>query len=99
MPDDVKSKRKSEERRWLGEMERLGYPIVAARFANRMAVIDMMPYPEADFVQAWLRKKERAATRRLASGFDRGRHDDRGRYCCVAHRQRLDQIRPTCKPR
>jgi hypothetical protein len=66
VPDDVKSKRKSEERRWLGEMERLGYPIVAARFANRMAVIDMMPYPEADFVQAWLRKKERAANRRLA---------------------------------
>jgi hypothetical protein len=46
MPDDVKSKRKSEERRWLGEMERLGYPIVAARFANRMAVIDMMLTPK-----------------------------------------------------
>ena len=62
----MKSKRQGEEHRWLGEMERLGYPIVAARFANRVAVIDMMPYPEPDFVQAWLHRKERAANRRLA---------------------------------
>jgi hypothetical protein len=66
MPDDVKSKRESEEHRWLGEMERLGPTIVAARFANRMAVIDRTPYPEEDFVRAWLHKKERTAKLRLA---------------------------------
>jgi hypothetical protein len=27
------------------------------------------------------------------AGFDRGRHDDRGLYCCLAGHQRLDQVR------
>lgn len=66
MSDDLKSRRESEERRWLGEMERLGYATVAARFANRMAVIDRTPYPEDEFVRAWLREKEAATDRRVA---------------------------------
>jgi hypothetical protein len=63
VPDEVKSQREGEERRWLGEMEHLGYAIIAARFASRMAVTDRPPYPEADFVRAWLREQERAALR------------------------------------
>jgi hypothetical protein len=47
-------------------MERLGPAIVAARFASRMAVIDRTPYPEEEFVRAWLRKQERAANFRSA---------------------------------
>ena len=43
------------------EMKQLGRDVVAQRFTSRQPVIDLMPYPEADFVRKWLDQEERDA--------------------------------------
>jgi hypothetical protein len=63
MTDDIKALRKEYETKWLADMERIGPTIIQTRLANRMAITDVGPYPDADFVRAWLHKKERAAKR------------------------------------
>jgi hypothetical protein len=67
MTADTKRLRSEQECRWLEEMERLGPENVRLRFAHRMAVTDVSPYPEAAFVQAWLQKKQ-AQAERLQTG-------------------------------
>jgi hypothetical protein len=55
-----------QERRWLAELERLGPKIVRARQRAGKPVTDQAPYPDASFVQAWLRRKDRETRRRIA---------------------------------
>jgi hypothetical protein len=59
MPSDPT--RVAQEKRWRAEMEKLGRDVVSQRFTNRQAIIDLMPYPEADFVRKWLDEQERKA--------------------------------------
>jgi len=54
-------KRSEMEKRWREEMVRLGRDAVRQRFTNREAIIDLMPYPDADFVRRWLDQEERNA--------------------------------------
>jgi hypothetical protein len=54
-------KRVADEKRWRAEMKLLGRDVVAQRFTNREAIIDLTPYPEADFVRKWLDQEERNA--------------------------------------
>jgi hypothetical protein len=62
----VMESRIDQERRWLAELERLGPKIVRARQRARKPVTDQAPYPDASFVQAWLRRKDRETRRRHA---------------------------------
>jgi hypothetical protein len=55
------STRAAMEKRWREEMRLLGRDAVRQRFINREAIIDLMPYPEADFVRKWLDQEERNA--------------------------------------
>jgi hypothetical protein len=54
-PEDV--------RRWRAEMDRLGYGTVVTRYAQRMPVTDLGPYPDSQTVEAWLREQQEAAER------------------------------------
>jgi hypothetical protein len=48
-----------QQRRWLAEMERLGPRLVRARLRGAKPVTSQAPYPETQFVEAWLRRKRR----------------------------------------
>jgi hypothetical protein len=61
MNNSAKTERANQEKRWLEQMEELGVETVHARFVNRMAVTDLGPYPEGDFVQRWLINKRQEA--------------------------------------
>jgi hypothetical protein len=49
------------EKRWRAEMKQLGRDVVAQRLTSRQPVVDLMPYPGADFVRKWLDQEERDA--------------------------------------
>jgi hypothetical protein len=57
--------RVEQERRWLGEMERLGPDVVRARLRDQKPLTVEPPCPDATFVEVWLNKKERCIRVRL----------------------------------
>src|SRR5690242_8862881 len=59
MAEDTVAIRARQEAGWRDEMERLGPGVVRSRFAARIPITDVGPYPDARFVQAWLDGKDR----------------------------------------
>jgi hypothetical protein len=60
-------KRRAElEKIWLAKVEVLGPEIVRVRYTERRPVTDTAPYPDAGFVETWLRTKERDRKREAA---------------------------------
>jgi hypothetical protein len=58
MPNDIKKERAAQEQLWLEQMDEIGLETVLARFANRMAVTDLGPYPDNAFVLKWIHNKK-----------------------------------------
>lgn len=66
MVDPILIKRAEAERKWRAEMKQLGLETVRTRFTARLPVTDVMPYPDAKFVQDWLARQDRKVRARAS---------------------------------